>query len=101
MKVSAKKDVISEQVMTTRSAPAVTLTLSMDVAQTLLDVTTLIGGNSTTSRRGHMDAVGAALRDAGVCESPTRAEKRTPGRNQFDAYDVDPDRRAIYFREVK
>jgi hypothetical protein len=44
----------------------VTLTLSPEEAATLLVVAEHIGGNPGNSPRGHMDAVGRAIRDAGI-----------------------------------
>ena len=44
----------------------VTLELSQNEAETLYIVTRHIGGPSEITRRGFMDAIGDALRDAGV-----------------------------------
>lgn len=44
----------------------VTLTLTMAEAQVLSDVTRRIGGHPDTTRRGLTDAIGEALRKAGV-----------------------------------
>lgn len=45
----------------------VTLTLTMEEAQTLQDVVGRVGGHPQYSRRTHTDAIADALISAGVC----------------------------------
>lgn len=46
----------------------VTLTMAVEEAETLRAVFSRIGGDPRTTRRGHTDALNAALRQAGVQE---------------------------------
>lgn len=68
----------------TKSAPlppppdTVTLVMSPAEARALLDVTRSIGGSPDTTRRGLTDAIGFALREAGVSHTPRADVSHTP-----------------------
>ncbi|MGW1673272.1 hypothetical protein [Streptomyces sp. NPDC002324] len=62
----AKRTIIEQEVTETKKVPAVTLTLTVEEAETLMAVGAKVGGDRYTSPRKHYEAVTKALRNAGV-----------------------------------
>lgn len=66
----AERRETTREVTTAVTESRVVLTLSPGEAETLLAVTRAIGGDPEMSRRAHTDAIGSALRNAGVFDGP-------------------------------
>ncbi|MGN7135821.1 hypothetical protein [Streptomyces pseudogriseolus] len=62
----SKRTIIEQEVTETKRVPAVTLTLTIDEAETLMAVGAKIGGHREKSPRKHFDAIVSALGRAGV-----------------------------------
>lgn len=62
----AKRTTITQEVTETKKVPAVTLTLTIEEAETLMAVGAKIAGDYRVSPRKHYAAVTAALSAAGV-----------------------------------
>lgn len=62
----AKRTITEQQVTETKKVPAVTLTLTIEEAETLMAVGSRIGGDRYKSPRRHFEAVVQALAKSGV-----------------------------------
>ncbi|MER5883107.1 hypothetical protein ABT160_04705 [Streptomyces sp. NPDC001941] len=62
----ARRTVTDQVVTETKRVPAVTLTLTIEEAETLIAVGSLVAGDAETSPRRHYEAITEALLKAGV-----------------------------------